>query len=151
MAIDKKIQTTLFEAGMSRLIDWLDNKGGDLDISYVNQDELRPEVKQIMINGRQGLEKQLYSLLHECGHLLIQQNWDRYEKDYPATARMNCYAKHRQLERSAKYKVDIIAEEIEAWRRGKTLSKRLGLYIDEGKYNALTSECVYTYILWAAK
>lgn len=151
MALNKRIQNTLFEAGMSRLIDWLDNKGWDLEIDYCCQDELRPEVKQIMINGRQGIEKQLYSLLHECGHLLVQQNWNKYEKDYPTTARMNCYARNRQLERSPKYKVDIISEEIEAWKRGKTLSKRLGVYINEEKFNALASQCVYTYISWAGK
>ena len=151
MAIDKKLHKALFDAGMSRLIDWLEKKGWDLDIDYCCQDELRPESKQIMINGRQGIEKQMYSLLHECGHLLIQQNWTKYEKDYPATARMNTYATNRRLARTAKYKVDIISEEIEAWKRGKTLAKRLGIYINEEKYNALTSECVYTYITWAAK
>ena len=151
MAVDKRIQKTLFEAGMSRIIDWLDNKGWELNIDYCSQDELRPEVKQITINGRQGIEKQLYSLLHECGHLLIQQNWNKYEKDYPVTARMNCYAVNRQLERTAKYKVDIISEEIEAWKRGKTLAKKLGIYINEEKFNVLTSECVFTYIQWAAK
>jgi len=151
MAIDKKIQKDLFAAGISRLIDWLDNKGWDLRIGYSVEDELRPEVKEITINGRQGTEKQLYSLLHECGHLLVQQNWNKYEKDYPSTARMNCYAGHRQLERSPKYKVDIISEEIEAWKRGKTLSKRLGVYINEEGFNTLASQCVYTYITWAAK
>ena len=65
---------------------------------------------------------------------------------------MNQYATvHKQLERSPKYKVDCIAEEIEAWRRGKNLAERLGLYINEEKYNALTAECVYSYIKWAAK
>ena len=152
MTINKKLEKRLFEAGMSRLITWIDNKSWTMDIDYTNRDEMIPANKHITINGRQGLEKQLYSFLHECGHLLIQKNWDSYTKAYPASAKMYNYATtHKQLERSHKYKVDCISEEIEAWRRGKNLADRLGIYINEEKYNALTSECVYSYITWAAK
>ena len=150
--VDKVIEHQLFEAGMTMLTEWLEKKGWSLDISYLNRDEMNPSERHISINNRQGIEKQLYSFLHECGHLLIQSNWTNYETQYPATAKMNQYATvHKQLERSPKYKVDCIAEEIEAWRRGKNLAERLGLYINEEKYNALTAECVYSYIKWAAK
>ena len=152
MATKKKIKKALFKAGISRLIDWLGNKGWDTDFDYSVRDELHPDTKQVSINTHQGVEKQLYSLLHECGHLLIQQNWNTYEKDYPTAARMNAYATiNRQIERSKKYKVDTLAEEIEAWKRGKTLADRLGVYVDEEKYNALRAECVYSYVAWAAK
>jgi hypothetical protein len=152
MTIDAKVMKVLFDAGISRVIDWLEKKNWTLDIDYCNRDEMQPEARQITINARQGVEKQLYSLLHECGHLLVQQNWERYETSYPATAKMYCYATtNRQLEGSKKYKVDILSEEIEAWRRGKSLASRLGIYINEEKYNELTSECIYSYILWAAK
>ena len=137
---------------MCRLITWLEKKNWTVDIDYTNRDEIVPSSKVVFINSRQGIEKQFYSFLHECGHLLIQANWTNYEKAYPATAKMFAYAStHKQLERSAKYKVDQISEEIEAWKRGKNLADRLGLYINEEKYNALTAECVYSYITWAAK
>jgi len=152
MTINKKLEKQLFEAGMNRLTTWLENKGWSMDIDYTNRDEMLPANRHITINGRQGVEKQLYSFLHECGHLLIQKNWDKYEKTYPAAAKMVSYATtHKQLERSHKYKVDCIAEEVEAWKRGKHLAQRLGLYIVEEKYNALTAECVYSYVTWAAK
>ena len=152
MTINKKLEKQLFEAGISRLISWLENKGWTMDVGYTNKDEMIPEHKHITINGRQGIEKQFYSFLHECGHLLIQKNWDKYSEAYPATAKMYSYATtHKQLERSSKYKVDCIAEEIEAWRRGKNLADRLSLYINEEKFNTLTAECVYSYIQWAAK
>lgn len=152
MANAKKLEKQLFEAGMCRLITWLEKKGWSMDIDYCNRDELIPASKHISINGRQGVEKQLYSFLHECGHLLVQQNWDKYEKAYPATAKMYHYfSTNKQLERTAKYKVDCISEEIEAWKRGKSLADRIGIYINEEKYNAFLSECVYSYIQWAAK
>ncbi len=149
---ETKFEKELYEAGISQIDDWLSKKGWTMDVSYTNRDECEPATRTIFVNGRQGVEKQFYSLLHECGHLLIQQNSSQYEKQYPFTAKMNTYATfHKQLEKTAKYKVDVISEEIEAWKRGKTLSDRLGLYINEEKYNTLAAECVYSYVEWAAK
>ena len=34
------------------------------------------------------------------------------------------YVSNKRLERSPKYKVDVMAEEIDAWRKGKDLAKR---------------------------
>ena len=152
MSIDEKVKKALFDAGISKLADRLSKKGWQLDIGYFNQDEMHPDVKEVHISSRFGLEKQLYSLLHECGHILVQKNAERYEKSYPATARMNCYATtNRQFEKSPKYRVDVLAEDIEAWRRGKSLANRVGLYIDEEKYNEFSAKCVYSYIQCAAK
>lgn len=150
--LDKELEKKLFEAGMGELTLWLIKKGWTLDLDYLNQDEMLPSSKLINISTRQGIEKQFYSLLHECGHLLIQSNWENYEKAYPATARMYAYATtNKQLARSPKYKVDCISEELEAWRRGKKLADRLSLYYSEERYNDLTAKCVYTYIQWANK
>ena len=81
--IDKDIENQLFEAGMSELTTWLEKKGWTVDLDYLNHDEMVPSSKVININTRQGIEKQLYSFLHECGHLLIQANWEKYETEYP--------------------------------------------------------------------
>ena len=147
----KKIKEVLFKAGIVRLIDWLWAKNWDVEFDYMVKDEMDPSAKCVTISTRQGVEKQLYSLLHECGHILIQSNEIRYNKKFPAQAKRNCYLSHRQLEKSKKYKVDVISEEIEAWDRGKSLATRLGLYIDEDKYNEVKVTCVYTYVDWAAK
>jgi|TARA_R110002020_G_scaffold72542_2_gene186625 hypothetical protein len=150
--LDRDLENKLFEEGMNQLTLWLHKKGWTVDIGYLNQDEMLPSSKLINISSRQGIEKQLYSFLHECGHLLIQANWENYEKAYPATARMYAYATtHKQLARSPKYKVDCLSEEIEAWKRGKKLADRLGLYYHEGRYNDLMAKCVYTYVQWANK
>lgn len=139
----------LFTAGISRVIDWLWAKSWDIEFSHTVDDEMNPNAKCVTINARQGEEKQLYSLLHECGHILIQSNEIRYNQKFPAQAKRNCYLSHRQLEKSKKYKIDVISEEIEAWDRGKNLATRLGIYIDEIKFNAVKAECVYTYVEWA--
>ncbi|HIB78094.1 MAG TPA: hypothetical protein EYO58_10900 [Flavobacteriales bacterium] len=151
MATKKKVKETLFKAGIARLIDWLWNKRWDVEFDYMTHDEMDPMTKCVTINARQGIEKQLYSLLHECGHILIQSNEAVYNKKFPASAKRNCFLSHRQLEKSKKYKVDVIAEEIEAWDRGKSLATRLGIYVDENKFNEFKVACVFTYVEWATE
>jgi hypothetical protein len=145
----KKLKKLLFKAGISKLIDWLWVKDWDLEFDYTGKDEMDPNSKCVTISTRQGAEKQLYSLLHECGHILVQSNETRYNKKFPAQAKRNCYLSHRQLEKSRKYKVDVISEEIEAWERGKSLANRLGIYIDEDKFNEIKVACIFTYVEWA--
>ena len=151
MATKKKLKETLFKAGIARLIDWLWVKRWDIEFDHSCKDEMDPNSKCVTISARQGIEKQLYSLLHECGHILIQSNEVRYNKKFPATAKRNCFVSHRQLEKSKKYKVDVIAEEIEAWDRGKSLANRLGIYIDEDKFNEVKVACIFTYVEWATE
>jgi hypothetical protein len=149
MNINDKTKRILFDGGITRLIEWLDKKRWSICFDYCESDAIYPSDRLVTISTRHGIEKQLYSLLHECGHILIQSNEESYTNQYPATARINLYASHKQLERSPKYKVDVISEEIEAWKRGKTLAKRLGIHIDEESYNNFMSKCVYSYIVWA--
>ena len=57
-----------------------------------------------------------------------------------------CNNSNKRLERSPKYKVDVLTEEIDAWRKGKELANRLEIYIDEDNYYSIMAKCVYTYI-----
>jgi len=147
----KKLKQQLFEVGIEELIEWTNKKGYSIDFDYCVQDELRPGDKMITINTRQGREKQLYALLHECGHLILGNNEELYAKKYPSSNKMAYCNSNKRLERSDKYKVDILAEEIDAWRKGKDLAKRLGIYIDEDNYYSVTSKCVYSYVRVLAK
>ena len=134
------------ERGIDALINWTHKKGYDIEFDYCVHDEFRPDDKMITISTRQGREKQLYSLLHECGHLILQNNDDLYSAKYPSSAKMANYNSNRTLKRSEKYKVDVMAEEIDAWRKGKDLAKRLGVYVDEDNYYSTSTKCLYTYI-----
>jgi len=143
----KKIKKQAFESGIEELIDWTDKKGYSIDFDYCVRDEYRPEEKVITISLRQGSENRLYALLHECGHLILGNNETLYAKKYPSSMKMAyCNNNNKRLERSAKYKVDILTEEIDAWRKGKDLANRLEIYIDEDNYYSIMARCVYTYI-----
>jgi len=145
----KRIRERLLEDGFSRTAEWLEKKGWTYECDYCVRDEMFPQGKHITISKRQGQEKQLYSLLHECGHLLIQNNDEKYERSYPTQARMNQFQAHRGIEKSKDYKVDVVREEIEAWDRGKKLANRLGIFVDEKNFRKVSSQCIYTYIEWA--
>jgi len=146
MKINKKLKEKLFNDGISKLIDWTDKKRWDVEFDYCLRDEMSPSDRLITINTRQGIEKQLYSFLHECGHVILHNNEKLYEKKYPSSTKMACFNKNIRLERSPKYKVDVLIEEIDAWRKGKELANRLEIYIDEDKYYSLRAECLYSYI-----
>ena len=61
------------------------------------------------------------------------------------------YNSNKLLERSARYKVDVLSEEIDAWRKGKELANRLKIEIDEEKFYSVMTECVYSYITALAR
>ncbi len=147
----QKINQKMFNSGFSTVEEWLKNKGWSVDCDYCVRDEIFFNGKYITISKRQGPEKRLYALLHECGHLLIQQNNVKYEENYPTQARMNQFFTNKQIERSKDYRVETLIEEIEAWNRGTNLAKRLGIFINEKNYRKLANECIYSYIGWAAK
>ena len=78
--LSKDLRKQLFETGLERLCDWADKRGWITDFSYTCEDEMEPGNKMIYINTRQGVEKQLYSMIHECGHVLVQSNVKVYYK-----------------------------------------------------------------------
>jgi hypothetical protein len=141
----KKIKDKINKMSLDVLESWALKKGVQIDFDYCTRDEYRPSDKLITISTRQGLENQLHALLHECGHLLLANNELSYAKKYPSSAKL-WYKDNKKLVKSHKYKVDVISEEIDAWRKGKELADRLDLYIDEGRYYSIMTKCVWSYI-----
>ena len=125
------------------LISWIKRKG----FSYVEGDNdlYEPEEKKIIINRRLSKENKLYSALHECGHLLVQQNTFSYEKRYKSQVeglfdRRKC--------RSVRWRIDFLKEEYDAWDRGYRLAKSLKIPISREGYHDYASKCLATYCRW---
>ena len=148
--ISKKLQNAIFQDSIEELVKWVNKKGFSVDFGYCVQDEMRPADKLITVSTRQSKENQLYSFLHECGHLILSKNEKSYRKKYPSTAKL-WDKDNYNLQNSHKYKVDTVAEEIDAWRKGLEIAKRLNLYVDEEKYYNLTTKYVWTYIEYYGK
>ena len=95
---------------------------------------------EVCINTRFSPEAQLYTLLHEAGHVL---NHQRKDKNFHYTMLRNG--------RTKMSKIYMVAEELKAWEQGRRLAKRLKLRINKTCYEKLTSRYVMTYIKWIAK
>jgi len=138
-------RNNLFKSGLNKLVEWISSKNWDVRFG-VFEDEMSQWDKVIKINIKCKLENQLYTLLHECGHLLLYKN-KNYKKQYPYSFKVDMKLnRNKRLMKVHRYQVDLISEEIDAWRKGKELAKRLRIYINEDNYNNEMAKYVFTYI-----
>lgn len=126
---------------------WVEGKGYKLTFGTDEEDRLCFESKTIYINSRNHPETKYYTLLHEAGHLLISQSWKSFDKDMP----MYAASSDGRVEKGKAYLVSLLAEEIEAWKRGRRLSNKFKHYIDNSKFDQHITENVSSYIVWAAE
>jgi hypothetical protein len=126
--------------------EWLMAKGYKVECYTSAEDRLEFDSKVVHIDSRQHAENRFYTLVHECGHLLIAGSLKQFQKDHPVYA-SSCDSRQQ---RSRAYQVSLVAEEIEAWKRGRRLANRLNLHINDKKFDKVMTSCVMTYIADAA-
>jgi hypothetical protein len=111
------------------------------------QERVEFDEKVIYINSRNRSETRFYTLLHEFGHVEIYEDGaEEFEADHPMYYRIE----DGRVERSKACKVSIVAEEIEAWKRGRWFARSEDLTINEKKYDKQMTEALMSYINWAA-
>jgi hypothetical protein len=132
-----------YVTGLERVIDWVEARGYSVDFSSTsNRAWLTPD-KAITVPSAHSAHLQLMYLLHEAGHVSVEcsKPTKRYSRGY------NAPQKSRQLN----YVIDVIDEELEAWERGRQLAHRLGIKLDDERYNRLKVRSVKTYALLVSK
>jgi len=97
------------------------------------------DVNCIGISTNHTKEIQLFCLLHEAGHLILRTR-DDFKERYPDV---------HKAPRTQSSRVDTIKEEMDAWTEGGKLAKRLGIEIDDKKWNRYWKRQVYKYVKWA--
>lgn len=104
-----------------------------------------PGTKTIEISGRSSPEKQLHMLLHECGHHLIgnPQADERFSRGYSND--------DPNSTRTTAYRVDVVAEELEAWHRGQRLAARLKIKLNKVAYHEARTAGIRSYMKWCAQ
>ncbi len=136
---------SIYICALSTLVNWCVTK--KIDVVFCSQEGgiYYPQHKRIKINGRLSPEKQVFLLLHECGHHLIgdKEKHERYGMGYSTV--------DPTTRRTFQHRCDIIDEEYEAWFRGFKLSQRLKLSIDKSKFDQTRSEMIKIYFRWALK
>ena len=122
---------------------WINKKGCELTAGLT--DQYIPDLMRIIYNKRLKLENQIYSILHECGHLIIQ-NSACYEKRYKIQAEA---LEDGRKKHSLRWRIDYLKEEFDAWDKGKQLAKKLGIEIDQEKYDKYAALWLKTYCQFA--
>lgn len=117
---------------------WLEKRRVTLEFIRIKGAEWDSWTKRIVVSDQMKVEHQLYCTLHEIGHMLLEKG------KHEVIARNTYYpASQRNVQR-----VDILEEELMAWRRGEALAKRLKLRIDYDEYNRYRARMVRTYMKW---
>jgi hypothetical protein len=125
---------------INNLIYWANEKGYHVEMLEGGDDSICQESKLIEINSSSRTELQVIRLLHECGHALIFENGSSF----------NFKEKRSESESSVKYKVFTVIEEVEAWKRGRDLAKRLSIPIDDSEWEKDMVKALKKYINWAS-
>jgi hypothetical protein len=131
---------------LKRVIEWCEAR--QLEVVFAKKsgglyDHLK---KKIRINGHARPDMQLYMLLHECGHHLIdsKQTGERlFSQGYSAD--------DPNVRRTATHRIDIVAEELEAWHRGSRLASRLKIKLDKVAFDKARTTCMKTYMKWCLR
>lgn len=129
------------ESYLGSLIFWAEKKGYLVVFGPKYETNIRRLDKLIEINNKISLEKQVYCLLHECGHVLIFENgssWNYLENKY-------------ENPRHPQYNVYTVIEEADAWSRAYKLAKRLKIYLREEDWREEVIDAMHKYIIWAGK
>ena len=131
-----------------KLVLWIESKGYIVIEECRSADYILFEDKEIFINSQYKWENKLYTLLHECGHYLLNETKDTFLEMYPVYPPAIV---DKRVVNSLAYKVSILSLELKAWERGWRLAKRLNLIIDQKNYHKSMVEALWTYVLDVTK
>jgi len=125
---------------LDSLIVWASDRGYHVELSDKGDNCICHISKIIEINSTCSLEKQVTYLLHECGHALIFENGSVH----------NFEEKRKYSKNTVAQKVFTVIEEVEAWKRGRDLAKRLHIEIDDVSWEKSMVKALKKYINWAS-
>lgn len=131
----------LYKEYLEILTEWVEGRGYHVDFQKGGDNCICQITKIIEINSSASLEKQVYCLLHECGHALIFDNGSFWEYD-----KKNLL----QNKETSLNKVYTVIEETEAWERAFKLATRLKIPIDKQKWENEVIDAMKKYIKWAS-
>ena len=102
--------TKLIEQSIDKIESWLAKKGFALLKSKLStiQDEVDFDRKVVFLSLRSKPEYQLYSLLHECGHVIIRTRKD-YRLRYAASAEREENPSKNETNRSIVEQIDVVS------------------------------------------
>lgn len=112
---------------LERVIKWIEARGYTVQFHSRGHNAWLTPDKVVLIPSKPPAWLQLIYILHEAGHVSVEcsKPTKRFNRGYAAPT------KYRQLN----HLVDVLDEELAAWDIGLKLAARLGIEIDEERYN----------------
>ncbi len=98
----------------------------------------------IVLKKNRHPEITFYVMLHEIGHMMLCQNRKMYRERFNAV--FDDFSRG-----SLTHKVKTVEEELDAWKIGFKLAKRLKLYVNRRKFETVKARCISTYLIWAVE
>jgi len=125
---------------------WLARRGFSLVMGASNriEDSVEFDTMIVFINTRSSLRNQVYSLLHECGHVSLRSNVKKYYKKYPFTKTSEVVDGRKA--QSNTFLVELLDEEIQAWREGEKIANRHNFAMNRKEYKKYGSIWVMWYV-----
>lgn len=139
----KNAQRKKYENQIAALKKWCARKDYTVEIGAF-KDEVDTVQKCLRLNNRTRMNNRVYSFLHECGHIVIQSNNKKYTNKYPISGK-NARRNNCLLSR-----IEIIEEEIEAWRVGEKIAEKLNIKLDKKRYRKYAARFLMSYVVSAA-
>ena len=130
------------------LEDWLSKRELKVSLEKDCEDIIEWGNDLIRINSKPKWENRYYALLHECGHIIVSENPENFEYNYPYYVDQ----KDERKKNTDAYRVSILGEEIESWKLGRNLGDNiLNHFINHKKFDRMMTECVMSYVFWATE
>lgn len=125
---------------IKKLIQWLADRGFDFRFSRDYAVDFTTQT--VTAYRSQNKLNLLYSLLHECGHVMLYKQ-NGYKKQFKSLFKAQRDARHYK---SNLYCYKKLKEELDAWERGKRLAKKLKIEIDIDDYDKYAAKWFMTYV-----
>ena len=129
-----------WESHRESLIIWAEQNHYHVNLVKNGDDAVCWISKIIEINSSKSMETQVIRLAHECGHVLIFKNGSV----------IDFREKQSASNKTVSYKVYTVIEEVEAWKRGRELVRRLAIPIDDSRWEKDMVSALKKYINWAS-
>lgn len=149
-ALHKSIEHRKSLLDLQKLVEWCSSK--KVTVHFKNdRSKFLADEKIIIINKYKSTTNKLHTLLHECGHFLIDQARDRNERVYNIKFGHGYeFFDDKKKNKTVIHKIDILSEEIEAWNRGYSLALRLNLVLNKDSFDKEKAIAIKTYAFWAS-
>lgn len=130
---------------MTKIKQWAAKKHIKFEVINNRTEKFNFETNTVEYNTNISKEKQIFGILHELGHFLVNHNMLTNDRRY--TTQLEAIYDKRKAKSHA-YRIEVLREEFDAWERGANLAKRLKLPICLDRMKKDATKWILTYCDW---